>query len=366
MREPNGKKSSIKVDQHQRQGREKWAFILATAVLCVGVSGISFVLGYATGNNHIERDIGPTESPVSVESTPTPLDNLANSNADKEEKRTVWFDDENEEHMNHVESFGSQVREMLENYRTPDSITQEIVDFLDFNLLFARPRGQFTSLSDELQRYRHTFCRAGDFIESKYNWIDHWSIVGKVCSSRWYGYAGTSPGFTLYWSKFNYENIEYDFPEIISEDMYIKLNEIQFERIESIRVFLSQPDNLRHIFEVTRNNIKSALEDLDPDQRIAIAKRVKSAIESANTVMENCGGALCDIEEPDYSSSNDPSSFVSKSPIKNLINYDLLLASEIYEIEFFVRRHNEGGTTLVNAYRDILIEIEEMAAKQTQ
>ena len=62
----------------------------------------------------------------------------------------------------------------------------------------------------------------------------------------------------------------------------------------------------------------------------------------------------------------DTDSFVGASPIKGVIDYDMLLASEIYEVEFFVRRYNEGGSPLVTAYRDILQEVVDMAAEKPQ
>lgn len=93
------------------------------------------------------------------------------------------------------------------------------------------------------------------------------------------------------------------------------------------------------------------------------------AINRARTVLQNCKGSLCAISEPDHSVSKDPMDtvhFVSASPIKSLIDYDVLLASEIYEIEFFVRRYNEGGRPLVAACADIMQEVADMAAEQPQ
>lgn len=380
----NKRNVTVGVDPQRKKIWIVWALAGAAAMLLVGVSALAFALGHARGASQIPSNISSIQNPAQA-GPDLPLPNeLANLPAE-EDARTINFDADNEAHMEDVESFSLSMASVMESYRAPESMTQELVDFLDFEIIFGPSRSEILfgpsgfdykefplkdfPIDDQLIRYRLNFCGAGDFIQRKYGGIDWWSIVMTRCLPPHYGYRGVSPAFSLHWSKSGCEDRDYKFSEHFSDAMCINLQEIQFERIEALRQFLSKPDRLRHIFALKQSSVKLFLENLAPEARVEIEKRLSSAITSAKTVLENCRDSLCAISEPDYGVSKDPFDtlhFVSASPIKRLIDYDVLLASQIYEIEFFVRRYNEGGRPLVAAYTDIMQEVADMAAQPPQ
>lgn len=372
----NKRNVTVGVDPQRQKIWVVWALAGAAAMLLVGVSALAFALGFARGASQIPSNTGSIQSPALAATDLPPQNEFANSpaeeeKAENEDARTISFDAENEVHMKDVENFSRWMADDIENYRAPESITQELVDFLDFEILFGPSRfgDKEFPIDDELNRYRLNFCDDGDFIENRYGGSAYWNIVMRRCLPSHFLSRGVSPAFSLYWSKSGCEDRDYEFSEHFSDALCINLQEIQFERIEALRQFLSKPDRLRHIFALKQSSVKLFLENLAPEARVEIEKRLSSAIISAKTVLENCRDYLCAISEPDYGVSKDPFDtlhFVSASPIKGLIDYDVLLASQIYEIEFFVRRYNEGGRPLVAAYMDIMQEVADMAAQQPQ
>jgi hypothetical protein len=347
-----------------------WVLLCAAAMLLLGVSALTFALGYARGLSQIPEDISPVAGPAETETGKATQDEFADL-PEKDDDPKVWFDAKNEAHMKDVEIFSRRMAAAIENHRAPESLTQELVDFLDFDVLFGpSPYGdKELPIDDELIRYRLNFCDAGQFINNKYYRWDYWSIVARRCLPPHYVYRGVSPAFSLYWSEQGCKDRDYEYSEYFSDSMCIELQEIQFERIEALSSFLSNPDRLWHIYNLTKERLKAFIDQMSPEERASILKRITSAIASADTVLNNCTDALCAIPEPDFSVSEGPMdthSFVGVSPIENLIDYDMLLASEIYEVEFFVRRYNEGGRAFVTAYRDILQEVAAIASEQPE
>lgn len=378
---------TVKVDPQRQKIRVVWVLVCAAAILLVCVSALAFALGYARGASQIPSNIASIQSPAQAGPDLAPPNESANLPAeeDNENALKISFDSKNEAHIKDVENFSQWMADNIKNYRAPESITQELVDFLDFENMFGPSRSETLfgpsefdykefpinefPIDDELNRYRLTFCSVGDFIESRYGGSAYWNIVMSRCLPPHYVYRGVSPAFSLYWSKSGCENRDYEFSEHFSDATCVDLQKVQFERIESLRQFLSDPAKLRHIFVLKRSSLSTFLDNLDAEARRAIEERLSSAITSAKTVLETCRDSLCAISEPDNRVSKNPFDtvhFVSASPIKQLIDYDVLLASQIYEIEFFVRRYNEGGRPLVAAYMDIMQEVADMAAEQPQ
>ena len=364
------KRQSIETDQGLKQTRVNRVNLFISAILIVILSALCFVLGYAIGTGRSPHQINTIASSANAEPD-APEPSAPTISSAFERKPRISFDAENEEHMEDVENFLDNLQNDVNLYRVPDSITQELIDFIKFKDIFnslpSISRNSF--LDTQLNKYRSRFCSSGNYIKWKYELTDYWSIVNHICLPSNYFEKGISTEFSLYWSKLGYEHVEYEFSDLFPEQSYIRLHEIQFERIEMIRSFLSKPDNLWHIVNLKIDDLEIALEELDVEVKMEIEERINSAIKSANLVLENCTQSLCDIEKSDFSVSNNPMDtghFVSRSPIKNLIDYDLLLASEIYEIEFFVRRYNEGGSELVVAYRDIMQNISDKLGEYRQ
>lgn len=379
----NTRNTTADVDPQRKKIWVVWTLACGAAMLVMGVSALSFALGYARGSSQIPSSISsrPAQGAPDL-ALPNELAALP-AEGESETAPTIQFDADNEVHLEDVESFSRWMADSIENYRAPESITQELVDFVDFEILFGPSRSEISfgpsgfdykksplkefPIDDELIRYRLNFCDAGDFIQRKYGGIDWWSIVAGRCLPPHYGYRGVSPALSRYWSSSGCNDRKYKFSDYFSDAMCVDLQEIQFERIEALRQFLSNPDRLRHIFALKRSSLGAFLDNLDAKARREIEERLSSATTSAKTVLKNCRGSLCTISEPDHRVSKDPFDtvhFVSVSPIKELIDYDVLLASQIYEIEFFVRRYNEGGRPLVVAYVDIMQEVADMAAEQ--
>lgn len=369
----NKRNVTVGVDPQRKKIWVVWALVCAAAMLLMGVSALAFAFGYARGSSQIPSNIVSIQGSAQAEADLPPPNELENLPAEEEKENApkIRFEAKNEAHMKDVENVSRRMVDTIENFRPPESMTQELMDFLNFEILFGPSRfgDKEFPIDDELIRYRLNFCRAGDFIENRYGDSAYWSVVMRRCLPPNNGYRGVSPAFSLHWSKPGCEDRDYKFSEHFSDAMCINLQEIQFEGIEALRQFLSNPDRLWHIFNLKEENLKTFLDKLSPEDKTLIASRITSAIASADTVLNNCTETLCAIPGADYSVSEEPLDtvhFVRVSPIKDVIDYDMLLASEIYEVEFFVRRYDEGGTALVTAYRDILQEVADMAAEQPQ